>query len=140
MFRNLITNPYNLYVVVFSAIGTISTAYGLAIIGSTVGQPNFYTYLGLSPQGEPGYDHTTRIIAALNGVNSAGAIIGCCFHVWSSEKFGRKQTMNIGSVILILGGALCAGAVDVAMLIVGRGIAGIVRNILSLDCKWRTFH
>lgn len=35
-----IVNTYNLLVVIFVALGTLSTAYGLAIIGSTVGQPN----------------------------------------------------------------------------------------------------
>ena len=35
-----IVNTYNLLVVVFVALGTLSTAYGLAIIGSTVGQPS----------------------------------------------------------------------------------------------------
>jgi len=35
-----IVNTFNLWVVVFVALGTLSTAYGLAIIGSTVGQPN----------------------------------------------------------------------------------------------------
>jgi hypothetical protein len=35
-----VVNTYNLLVVIFVALGTLSTAYGLAIIGSTVGQPN----------------------------------------------------------------------------------------------------
>ena len=35
-----IVNAYNLNVVIFVALGTLSTAYGLAIIGSTVGQPD----------------------------------------------------------------------------------------------------
>jgi hypothetical protein len=35
-----IVNTYNLLVVAFVALGTLSTAYGLAIIGSTVGQPS----------------------------------------------------------------------------------------------------
>lgn len=39
-----IVNTYNLLVVVFVALGTLSTAYGLAIIGSTVGQPNCTDY------------------------------------------------------------------------------------------------
>lgn len=54
MFADLKVNAYNLWVVVFVALGTISTAYGLAIIGSTVGQPNFYTYFNLAAAGEPG--------------------------------------------------------------------------------------
>lgn len=127
MLSGIIVNSYNLLAVVFSAIGTISTAYGLAIIGSTVGQPSFYTSLNLAPQGAPGYSHTTRIIAALNGLNSAGAIIGCLYHVWSSEFLGRKKTMIVGCLVLTIGGAICAGAVDIAMFLVGRGVAGIVR-------------
>jgi MFS family permease len=126
MLDRIIVNAYNLWVVVFSAIGTIAIAYGLLIIGSTVGQLNFYTYLHLALQGAPGYGHTTNIIAALNGVNSAGAIVGCAYHVWSSEKYGRKWTMVVSCVILIIGGALCAGAVNPAMFIVGRGVAGLV--------------
>jgi hypothetical protein len=54
MFAELKVNPYNLSVVIFVALGTISTAYGLAIIGSTIGQPNFYTYFNLAATGEPG--------------------------------------------------------------------------------------
>lgn len=136
MLNHIIVNAYNFWVVVLAAVGTISTAYGLAIIGSTVGQPNFYTFFNLAPQGEPGYAHTANIIAALNGVNSAGAIVGCGYHVWSSERYGRKWTMVVSSVILIIGGALCAGAVNMAMFIVGRGVAGMVSIKIPLASIW----
>jgi MFS family permease len=119
-------NAYNFWLVLFVAIGTISTAYGLAIIGSTIGQPNFYAYFNLAGAGETGYGHTSNMIAALNAVNSAGAILGCIYQVWSADKLGRKMTMLIGCAVLILGGAFCAGAVNIAMFIVGRGIAGMV--------------
>lgn len=33
-------NAANLLLVIFVALGTLATAYGLAIIGSTSGQPN----------------------------------------------------------------------------------------------------
>jgi MFS family permease len=131
MFSNIRINTYNLWVVVFVAFGIISTAYGLAIIGSTVGQPNFYTYFNLATAGETGYGHTTNIISALNGVNSGGAILGCIFHIWSSEKIGRKWTMMVGSIILIIGGALNGGAVNIGMFIVGRGVAGMGSGILA---------
>lgn len=54
MLNHIVVNTYNLWVVIFVGLGTITTAYGLAIIGSTVGQPNFYTYFNLDPPGEPG--------------------------------------------------------------------------------------
>jgi MFS family permease len=131
MLDKIIVNQYNLWVVIFVALGTISTAYGLAIIGSTVGQPNFYTYFHLATAGEPGYDHTTNMIGALNGVNSAGAIGGCIFQGWSSDYYGRKRTMQIGCCVLIVGGALCSGAVDMAMFLVGRFIAGLGAGVLA---------
>jgi MFS family permease len=131
MLNNIIVNAYNFWLVVYVAIGTISTAYGLAIIGSTIGQPNFYTYFNLASAGEPGYSRTSNMIAALNAVNSGGAIIGCLYQVWSSDHFGRKWTMMIGCGVLIVGGALCAGSVNLAMFIVGRGLAGIGSGILA---------
>jgi hypothetical protein len=54
MLNHLAPNSYNLWVVIFVGLGTMATAYGLAVIGSTVGQPNFYTYFGLATAGEPG--------------------------------------------------------------------------------------
>lgn len=48
----------------------------MAIIGSTIGQPSFYTSLGLAPQGEPGYSRTAEWVGCFNGVNSAGSAIG----------------------------------------------------------------
>ncbi|KAF2679224.1 MFS transporter [Lentithecium fluviatile CBS 122367] len=124
MLNHLVVNSYNLWVVLFVGLGTISTAYGLAIIGSTVGQPNFYTYFNLATAGEPGYTHTTNMIGALNGVNSAGAIFGCLFNAWTCDKYGRKWSIMMGCAVLIFGGALCAGAVNMAMFLVGRFIAG----------------
>lgn len=63
MLNRLVVNWYNLWVVVFVGLGTITTAYGLAIIGSTVGQPNFYTYFNLAAAGEPGtFQHRLRLV------------------------------------------------------------------------------
>lgn len=63
MFADLKVNPYNLSVVIFVALGTISTAYGLAIIGSTVGEPNFYTYFNLASADEAGmYIASSKLI------------------------------------------------------------------------------
>lgn len=125
-------NAFNLLVVVFVAISTLSTAYGLAIIGSTAGQPNFYTYFDLAPQGEPGYAYTTNILGALNGANSGGALIGCIVTAWIADKISRKHTMQLGCVFIILGGALNAGAVNITMFAIGRAIAGLGAGMLAV--------
>ncbi len=89
---NLRFNTANLLLVIFVALGTLATAYGLAIIGSTSGQPNckqhlmqvveieilivvVYAYFNLAVPGEPDYAHTTDILGALNGANSGGVRI-----------------------------------------------------------------
>ena len=109
-----------------------------------------YTYFNLAPAGEPGYGHTTYMIAALNGANSGGAFVGCFFSAWSADKLGRKvsqistavciteangyqkRTIQIGCAILIVGGALNAGSVSLAMFGVGRAIAGFGSGILAI--------
>ncbi|KAJ5757979.1 uncharacterized protein N7511_006673 [Penicillium nucicola] len=131
MVHHLDVNCYTIWVVIYVAIGTVSSAYGLAIIGSTVGQPNFHIYFNLPSEGESGYAHTTNMIGALNGVNSAGAIIGCIFQAWAGDYFGRRWAMQTGLIILIIGGALCAGSVDMGMFIFARSVAGIGSGILA---------
>lgn len=63
-----IVNTFNLWVVVFVALGTLSTAYGLAIIGSTVGQPNCKSIRDITYQGQdmltPGSLHLLRPITS----------------------------------------------------------------------------
>jgi len=63
-----IPNIFNFWVVLYVATGATACSYGLAIIGSTVGQPSFYVSLKL--QGDPtapGYDRTANLIGAFNG-------------------------------------------------------------------------
>lgn len=72
-----IPNLYNFWIVAYVAVGATACSYGLAIIGSTVGQPSFYKSLGLVADPEaPGYSRTAGLLGAFNGVNSAGAFLG----------------------------------------------------------------
>ena len=93
-----------------------------------------YTYFDLAPQGEQGYTYTTNIIGALNGVNSAGAFIRCIISAWAADAYGRKRTIQLGCVILVVGGALCAGSADIGMFLAGRVIAGIGSGVLAGEC------
>lgn len=91
---------------------------------STIGQPSFYSSLGLAPQGEPGYSRTAQYIGAFNGVNSAGSAIGAAISAYFADKYSRKRTIQGAAVILIIGAALCAGSNSNALFIVGRLING----------------
>ncbi|KAK3110266.1 hypothetical protein LTR53_015619 [Teratosphaeriaceae sp. CCFEE 6253] len=120
-----IPNAFNLLVVVYVALGSTACSYGLAILGSTVGQPSFYKSLGLAMQGEPGYARTASLIGAFNGVSAAGACIGAIVNSWSADALSRKHTIQIGAVILSIGAVLCAASVNVGMFLFSRFFAGI---------------
>ncbi|RDW59195.1 hypothetical protein BP5796_12119 [Coleophoma crateriformis] len=120
----LIPNLFNLLVVLFVAIGSTSCSYGLSVLGGTIGQPTFYTGLKMAPPGTPGYGKTASLLSAYNGVNSAGAIIGAGFTAWFANYAGRLRSIQLGTLISIIGAALSGGSVNVAMFIVARTIAG----------------
>jgi MFS family permease len=141
---------YNFKVSILVAIGTIATAYGLAIIGSTIGQPSFYAFFNLTPDPtNPAYYHTSRMIAALNACYSAGAVAGCFTNAFivSTTNFdaclcesnrllqcdilGRKRSIMIGCLLLILGGGLCSGAQNLGMFFAGRVVSGLGGGILG---------
>lgn len=120
-----IPNAFNFIVVLYVALGSTACSYGLAVIGSTIGQPTFHTGLRMAPPGQPGYSHTADLISAYNGVNSGGAIVGAGLTAWFANWAGRKRSIQLGALILAIGGALSAGSVNPAMFIVGRTVAGI---------------
>ena len=64
-----IPNTFNFWVVAYVSIGGIGCSYGLAIIGSTIGQPSFYASLGLEADTTAvGYSRTAGLIGAFNGI------------------------------------------------------------------------
>ena len=59
------------------------------------------------------------------GINSAGSAIGCAVCSYCADKFSRKRTIQGAAMVLIVGAAICAAAVDNAMFLVGRLINGL---------------
>lgn len=47
-------------------------------------------------------------------------------------QYSRKRTIQLGCIILIVGGALCSGSVTIGMFYAGRVIAGIGAGILAV--------
>lgn len=147
--RYVIPRPRNLYnfgVALFVAVGSLcygcksqdpgarSPWHGRLTIASDassisaalIGQSSWYDYMGL----EEGTSHTNAILGAINGVYAAGGAIGCVFNMWSSEKLGRKRSIQLGCIISIVGAAIMTGSVDIPMFIVARFIMGFGIGIL----------
>ncbi|KAH6661162.1 general substrate transporter [Truncatella angustata] len=120
------TSVYNRWVIAFAALGSTTYGYGAAVFGATIGQPGWYQFFGLPPNGEPGYvTVTTPVIATANGLLSAGAACACLIMMWSGDYFGRIRNIQAGCFLGLLGGALQGGSTTLAMFQAGRFIMGL---------------
>jgi MFS family permease len=117
-------NKFNLAIIIFAALGSTASSYGMSVMAGILGQPSFYASFRLASVGEPGYSHTATLISAFNGVNSAASALGALFSAWAADAIGRRWNLVGGAAILVVGAALCAGSVNVAMFLVARFIAG----------------
>jgi hypothetical protein len=88
---------------------------------TSIGQPGFYKYFNLNPTSS----YTASIIGAVNSLFAAGAAAGAISQGWMGDGMGRKKAIVISCLFCIVGGALCAGSVNIAMLITCRFIQGI---------------
>ncbi|GLI78201.1 hypothetical protein PoHVEF18_006508 [Penicillium ochrochloron] len=106
-------------------IGSMTYGYCASIIGSTIGQPGWYTYFNLPTVDEPGYASiTTPAISTANGVFSGGGAVGTLFMMWACDQFGRKVCIQLGAFLGMFGGALQAGANSLDMFQAGRFLCG----------------
>jgi len=108
-------------VVAFVALGAFTYGFAFAVFITSIGQPGFYKYFNLDPTSS----YTASIIGAVNSLFAAGAAAGAISQGWMGDGLGRKKAIVISCLFCILGGALCAGSVNIAMLIACRFIQGI---------------
>ncbi|KAL2830661.1 sugar transporter [Aspergillus pseudoustus] len=106
----------------FLAIGGFLFGYDSGIISSSIAQPHFIEYMN-----DPNSAARGGIVSSFTG----GAILGALSVSFLADGYGRKRTVFIGAVVSILGSALQGGAVNVAMVIAGRLIAGFSVGLLS---------
>ncbi|CAK7205379.1 hypothetical protein SEUCBS139899_008149 [Sporothrix eucalyptigena] len=117
---------YNITVVCFAAFGSLFTGYSLAVFAFTIGQPTFYSSIGLvADSTAPGYSHTSDILGAANGVFFGTGFLGCYLAGWSGNRFGRITGFRIAAVTGAVGGALQTASQSTAMFLVARAVAGL---------------
>ncbi|CAK7267422.1 hypothetical protein SEPCBS119000_002538 [Sporothrix epigloea] len=116
---------YNVLIIAFAALGSLTFGYTNTIIGSTLGQPTFISYFHIN-QGA----HANKIIGAMNGIYTGGGFLGALFSSWTADRFGRKWTIFLGALLATIGGALTAAAMNLAMFLVFRFVNGLGIGIL----------
>ncbi|ORX99796.1 MFS sugar transporter [Clohesyomyces aquaticus] len=117
------TSAYNVAVGLIVAVGSFTYGFGFASFATSIGQPGFFAYFNLSTVG-PGAAYTNHILGAVNALFFFGACVGALGGGPLADKIGRKRSLIAASAVAIIGGALTAGSVHIAMLIVVRIVQG----------------
>jgi len=116
---------FNFFVAAFAAIGSFLFGYDSGIIGSVI-SPNFIQFH--SYFNNPGPNITGAIVSTFAG--------GCFFGAWAAgamaDRIGRKRTIQVGSLVAVIGCSLQTGARNVSYLLVGRVVAGLAIGVLSM--------
>ncbi|OAP64182.1 hypothetical protein AYL99_00154 [Fonsecaea erecta] len=114
----------SIMITIFISLGSFTYGYCSSIIATTLGQPNFFSYLHLATEG-PGLSHTNAITGAMNGLFQAGGLIGSLVIGPCCDKFSRRGGIGIAAATCLVGGALQCGSVDVGMFLFARALTGI---------------
>ncbi|KAK3074017.1 hypothetical protein LTR53_003913 [Teratosphaeriaceae sp. CCFEE 6253] len=114
------TSNFNIAVGMIVALGSFSYGFGFATFATSIGQPGFYAYFALDPKAA----YTNSILGAVNALFFFGACVGALGAGPLSDHVGRRYTILTAALIALVGGALAAGSVHIAMLIVVRIVQG----------------
>ncbi|EXJ74870.1 uncharacterized protein A1O5_01566 [Cladophialophora psammophila CBS 110553] len=115
---------YNLKCLFFIAFGAFFYGYDSGCTTSIFGYPQFITFFGF----------TSTTLGALGSSYYGGNFIGTICNFWLPDAIGRIRTIQLASVVSILGAALQIGAHNIGTLMAGRVIGGFACGIVYSCC------
>jgi len=65
------------------------------------------------------------LLGVINAAFSIGAVLSLPIVPWINDRVGRKHSITIGSIILVVGVVLQTASVNVAMFLVARLLLGM---------------
>ncbi|KAF1949692.1 general substrate transporter [Byssothecium circinans] len=116
---------FNLFLAIFAGTGSFLFGYDSGVMTDVIHSPHFLEFFNTSK--------TTPIVGAINSTFSGGAVFGSLMGGFTMDRFGRRKTVMIGAIINLIGAALQAGAQNLAMILVGRILAGWAVGIMSMS-------
>ncbi|KAF1996610.1 sugar carrier protein A [Amniculicola lignicola CBS 123094] len=116
---------FNIALACFAATGSFLFGYDAGVMTDVIQSPNFLEFFQT--------DKKSSIIGAINSTFSGGAVFGSLMGGLTMDRFGRRWTVLIGAAVNLLGACLQCGAQNLAMILVGRILAGWAVGILSMS-------
>ncbi|KAF8607787.1 general substrate transporter [Ceratobasidium sp. AG-I] len=130
---------YNVSLALFAAIGGFLFGYDSGVITNVLENKYFLEY----------FNPSDALVGAVVSTLAGGCFVGAASAAWLADHIGRKRTLQVGSLIAIVGCLLQCVAVNIGMLIAGRIVAGLAIGVLSMITplyqveishpKWRGF-
>lgn len=105
---------------ILTASGSLTYGYCASIIATTLGQPSFIAYFELDIR-----SNAANLEGAINGLFQTGGLFGALSCTGTADWLGRRKAIFVASVFAVIGGALQAGSVNIAMYIVMRFITSL---------------
>lgn len=68
---------------------------------------------------------STIMVSTITALYDVGAVFGALFSAISAERLGRKRTLLLGSVLVIVGAVLMGSCYERVQMMVGRILTGI---------------
>ncbi|KAK4095739.1 general substrate transporter [Parathielavia hyrcaniae] len=115
---------FNISLAAFAATGSFLFGYDSGVMTDVIASENFLEFFHT--------DKGSAIIGAINSTFSGGAVFGSLMGGLTMDRFGRRKTIMIGALIALVGAILQAAAQNLAMILVGRIIAGWAVGLLSM--------
>ncbi|KAL4945158.1 hypothetical protein BDV06DRAFT_47857 [Aspergillus oleicola] len=115
---------YTFNLALFAATGSFLFGYDSGVMTDVIASKNFLRYFNTTP--------TSAIVGAINSTFSGGAAIGALQGGLTMDRFGRKLTIQMGAFICLIGASLQAAATNLAMILVGRILAGWAVGLMSM--------
>lgn len=112
-------NVYTAVVVFFITLSSAAYGYAGSVIATTLTQPSFTRHMELDTA-----SNAESITGAMNALFYTGGVFGSFCAGWSNKRFGRKFSVGLGNVLLVISGALMTASVNPAMFIVFRFVSG----------------
>ncbi|KAJ4364463.1 hypothetical protein N0V83_009057 [Neocucurbitaria cava] len=116
---------FNVVLAVFAATGSFLFGYDSGVMTIVIQSPNFLSFFNTTK--------TSATIGAINATFSGGAVFGSLMGGFTMDSLGRRKTILIGATINLVGAILQCSAQDLAMVLVGRILAGWAVGLLSMS-------
>ena len=113
----------NVYVISgLTTIGGLIQGFDVSSMSAIIGTDEYKAYFH-----KPDSVLQGGITASMAG----GSLLGSLFSSWTSDRFGRRDSLFIACIIWLIGSTLMCAVQDVAMLIVSRILNGFAVGMLT---------